>query len=75
MDSCPGARFHGRAAPGDPGYAATSVMLGQTALALLASRRAGPGGGGVLTPAVAVGDDLVERLRDHGFTLEVGRVS
>lgn len=62
------------AASGDPGYAATSVMLGQSALVLAASRRAGrPGEGGVLTPAVALGDDLVEALRGQGFTLEVER--
>lgn len=60
------------AADGDPGYAATSVMLGQAALVLLASRRRGrTGGGGVLTPAVAIGDELVEALRARAFTLEV----
>lgn len=62
------------AASGDPGYAATSVMLGQAALVLLDSRRAGrQGEGGVLTPAVALGDDLVEALRGQDFTLEVER--
>ncbi|GGK80531.1 saccharopine dehydrogenase family protein [Ornithinimicrobium pekingense] len=62
------------AAQGDPGYAATSVMLGQAALVLLATRRAGSAGqGGVLTPAVAIGDELVEALREQGFTLEVER--
>jgi short subunit dehydrogenase-like uncharacterized protein len=61
------------AAQGDPGYAATSVMLGQSALVLLETRRAGRAGrGGVLTPAVALGDGLVEALRRQGFTLEVG---
>ena len=59
------------AAQGDPGYAATSVMLGQAALTLLATRGSGPGG--VLTPAVALGDALVEALRAQGFTLEVRR--
>lgn len=62
------------AAQGDPGYAATSVMLGQTALVLATTRRDGrTGEGGVLTPAVAVGDQLVEALREQGFTLEVER--
>lgn len=60
------------AAQGDPGYAATSAMLGQAALVLLRTRRAGTAGqGGVLTPAVALGDDLVDALRAQGFTLEV----
>lgn len=64
------------AAQGDPGYAATSVMLGQAGLALLTTRRAGPArGGGVLTPAVALGDALVEALRAQGFTLEAERLS
>lgn len=61
------------AASGDPGYAATSVMLGQAGLVLLATRRDGSAGeGGVLTPAVAIGDELVEALRAQGFILEVG---
>ncbi|MFX0537229.1 saccharopine dehydrogenase family protein [Ornithinimicrobium sp. Y1847] len=61
------------AAHGDPGYAATSVMLGQSALALVESRgkeRDDIRDGGVLTPAVAIGDLLTDRLRDQGFTLE-----
>ena len=38
-------------------------------------RRAGRAGeGGVLTPAVALGDDLVEALRGQGFTLEIERL-
>lgn len=62
------------AAQGDPGYAATSVMLGQAALVLVNSRREGRAGeGGVLTPAVAIGDDLVAALRARAFTLEVAR--
>ncbi|WP_298885216.1 saccharopine dehydrogenase NADP-binding domain-containing protein [uncultured Serinicoccus sp.] len=62
------------AAQGDPGYAATSVMLGQSALALLATRDEPGRDGGVLTPAVALGDDLVEALRSQGFTVDVRRV-
>lgn len=61
------------AAQRDPGYAATSVELGQAALVLLATRGAPGRDGGVLTPAVALGDDLVEALRGQGFTLEVER--
>lgn len=59
------------AAQGDPGYAATSVMLGQAALALAVDGDRCSPVGGVLTPAVAMGDVLVERLRAQGFTLEV----
>ncbi|UOW00394.1 saccharopine dehydrogenase NADP-binding domain-containing protein [Agrococcus sp. SCSIO52902] len=59
------------AAEGDPGYAATAVMLGEAALALAVdSARCSPDGG-VLTPAVALGDVLVERLRRRGFRLDV----
>lgn len=58
---------------GDPGYAATAVELGQSALVLLATRGRPGREGGVLTPAVALGDDLVEALRTQGFTLEVER--
>ena len=61
------------AAQGDPGYAATSVELGQAALVLLATRGEPDREGGVLTPAVAMRDELVDALREQGFTLEVER--
>ncbi len=72
-----GARYEAVvAAQGDPGYAATSVMLGQAALVLLATRRGGTAReGGVLTPAVAIGPELVEALRAQGFTLGVERLA
>lgn len=61
-------------AQGDPGYAATSIMLGESALALALERDRcplPPGlNGGILTPATALGNVLVERLRSHGFTCE-----
>jgi len=56
-------------AQGDPGYAATSRMLGETALCLAFDERAT--GGGVLTPAFALGNRLVRRLRATGMVLEV----
>ena len=59
-------------AQGDPGYAATSVMFAQSALALALDPPAAPGG--VLTPAVAVGSTLPDRLRAHGFVLSVERL-
>jgi short subunit dehydrogenase-like uncharacterized protein len=59
------------AAQGDPGYAATAVMLGQSALSLALDDLPSPGG--VLTPAVGLGDQLVRRLRARGFALSVAR--
>lgn len=56
---------------GDPGYAATAVMFGQSALSLGTDELSS--GGGVLTPAVAMGSALVDRLRTQGFTLQVER--
>ncbi|MBV8194584.1 MAG: saccharopine dehydrogenase NADP-binding domain-containing protein [Candidatus Dormibacteraeota bacterium] len=55
-------------AKGDPGYAATAVMLGETALALVLDRGRLPDVAGVLTPATALGIPLVERLRAAGQT-------
>ncbi|MEA2470224.1 MAG: hypothetical protein QOE38_1223 [Thermoleophilaceae bacterium] len=57
-------------AQGDPGYKATSVMLGEAGLCLALDGDKLPGGGGVLTPATAMGMPLVERLRAAGFTFE-----
>jgi short subunit dehydrogenase-like uncharacterized protein len=56
---------------GDPGYAATAVMLGQSALALAFDSDRLPGRAGSLTPATALGDVLVERLRAAGHTYTV----
>lgn len=56
----------------DPGYDGTAVMLGQSGLALAG----GEGhGAGVLTPATALGQDLVDRLREHGFTFITERLT
>jgi short subunit dehydrogenase-like uncharacterized protein len=59
------------AAQGDPGYAATAVMLGESALCLALDQDRMPQASGVLTPATAMGDALVDRLRAQGFTLTV----
>jgi short subunit dehydrogenase-like uncharacterized protein len=66
-----GARYRARVkAKGDPGYAATAVMLGESALALVHDREAlPPSEGGVLTPATALGDALVTRLRAAGLEI------
>jgi short subunit dehydrogenase-like uncharacterized protein len=60
-------------AQGDPGYAATAVMLGESALCLACDRDRLPDRAGVLTPATAMGDALVDRLRAAGHTYEVTR--
>jgi short subunit dehydrogenase-like uncharacterized protein len=58
------------AGKGDPGYAATAVMLGQSALCLAEDEL--PDRAGSLTPATAMGSALIERLRKAGHTYEVG---
>jgi short subunit dehydrogenase-like uncharacterized protein len=70
-----GARYSARIkAKGDPGYAATAVMLGESGLALALDRDAlPPSPGGVLTPATGIGDALVDRLRAAGFEITVRR--
>ena len=47
---------------GDPGYLATSKMLGEVGLCLASDQDRLPGGGGVLTPGLALGAVLRERL-------------
>jgi len=61
-------------APGDPGYAATAVMAGESALALALDGDRLPPVSGSLTPATALGDVLVRRLRAAGHTYEVARL-
>ena len=56
-------------ARGDPGYAATSVMLGESALCLALDRDRLPDRAGVLTPATAMGTTLAGRLITAGHTL------
>jgi short subunit dehydrogenase-like uncharacterized protein len=62
------------AAPGDPGYKATAVMLGETALALSLDGDRLPESAGVVTPATAMGNVLAERLRAAGHTYDVTKV-
>ena len=64
------ARVEGR---GDPGYQATAVMLGESALCLALDRDRLPGRAGVLTPATAMGPVLAGRLRSAGLTLQAAR--
>ncbi len=53
----------------DPGYGATARMLASSAVVLACEERYSRGG--VVTPAVALGMPLIERLRSHGMTFEV----
>lgn len=62
------------AGQGDPGNRSTVRFLCESALALALEPERLPGGplrGGVLTPATALGDLLIDRLRRSGMTLEV----
>jgi short subunit dehydrogenase-like uncharacterized protein len=70
-----GARYVARiGAQGDPGYAATSVMFGESALCLALDGERLPGRGGVLTPATAMGATLAGRLTAAGQTLTTRRI-
>jgi short subunit dehydrogenase-like uncharacterized protein len=71
-----GARYLGTIeAQGDPGYAATSVMLGEAALCLALDRDQSPDRAGVLTPATAMGASLAARLRSAGQTLATRQIT
>ncbi|MCE1180252.1 MAG: saccharopine dehydrogenase NADP-binding domain-containing protein [Micrococcales bacterium] len=63
------------AAKGDPGYAATSVMIGESALALAFDEDRLPDAAGVLTPATGIGTVLADRLREAGFTITVEEIA
>jgi short subunit dehydrogenase-like uncharacterized protein len=59
---------------GDPGNRATTKMVCESALALALDKAHLPGSaqrGGVITPAFALGDALVQRLRKAGMTIEL----
>ena len=54
----------------DPGYGSTSKMLAQSGVCLAGDEL--PSGGGVLTPAAAMGDALLHRLQEHaGLSFEI----
>jgi short subunit dehydrogenase-like uncharacterized protein len=59
---------------GDPGYKATSVLLGESGLALAMDRDRLSELRGVLTPAAAMGDALMARFPAAGVTLETARL-
>lgn len=71
-----GARYIGEVdVAGDPGFAATSVMLGESALCLAMDGDRLPPAAGVLTPATALGTALVDRVRAAGITLTTRRIT
>ena len=70
-----GARYRATMAQrGDPGYKATSVLLGECGLALAFDRDALSELRGVLTPAASLGDALLARLPAAGVTLSTERL-
>jgi short subunit dehydrogenase-like uncharacterized protein len=60
---------------GDPGYKATSVLLGESALALAFDRDRLSDLRGVLTPAAAMGDALLARFPAAQVSLETTRLA
>lgn len=71
-----GARYRATfAMRGDPGYAATAVILAQAGFALAFDRGRLCVDGGVLTPAVAMAKPLAQRLVDRGVDLRVDRLA
>ena len=71
-----GARYVARMTQqGDPGYAATAVLLGESAITLACQRDQLSDRRGVLTPVAAMGDALLARLPAAGVTIDVARLS
>jgi short subunit dehydrogenase-like uncharacterized protein len=60
---------------GDPGYAATAAMLGESAIILACQRDRLSDRRGVLTPVAAMGDALLARLPAAGVTINTARLS
>jgi short subunit dehydrogenase-like uncharacterized protein len=71
-----GARYVARMAQqGDPGYKATSVLLGECGLALAFDSDKLSDLRGVLTPASAMGDALLARFPGAGVSLRTERLN
>jgi short subunit dehydrogenase-like uncharacterized protein len=72
MDAqCDGQHVATEVSGGDPGYGATSMMLGQSALCLLEDAELLPKCSGAVTPAQAFGDRLIARLQANGMQFRV----
>ncbi|MCH7763180.1 MAG: saccharopine dehydrogenase NADP-binding domain-containing protein [Candidatus Marinimicrobia bacterium] len=55
----------------DPGYGSTAKMLAESALCLVLNKKSIPSRYGVLTPAVAFGHEIVNRLKIAGMNISV----
>jgi short subunit dehydrogenase-like uncharacterized protein len=64
-----GPELHTQVSGGDPGYSETSKMLAQSALCLAHDQL--PETSGQVTPAVAMGQSLIDRLQREGIRFEV----
>jgi short subunit dehydrogenase-like uncharacterized protein len=64
-----GERVHTCVRGGDPGYTETARMLGESALSLAFDE--GPMTAGQVTPATAMGEDLLDRLTRAGMSFSV----
>jgi short subunit dehydrogenase-like uncharacterized protein len=60
---------------GDPGYAATAAMVGESAITLACQRDRLSDRVGVLTPVAAMGDALLARLPAAGVTINTTRLN
>ncbi|MFJ2743328.1 saccharopine dehydrogenase family protein [Streptomyces sp. NPDC087440] len=67
-----GRRVYTEVSGGDPGYGETAKILAEAALSLAFDEL--PGTAGQVTPAVAMGDALVERLQGAGIRFRVAAV-
>jgi short subunit dehydrogenase-like uncharacterized protein len=55
---------------GDPGYGDTAKMLAESALCLALDRAKLPAFTGIITPAMAMGEALLQRLQAAGMTFQ-----
>jgi short subunit dehydrogenase-like uncharacterized protein len=60
---------------GDPGYAATAAMVGESAITLACQRDRLSDRMGVLTPVAAMGDALLAGLPAAGVTINTARLN
>ncbi len=60
-----------RVSGGDPGYSETAKMVAESALCMAFDRERLPARAGVITPVVAMGERLIERLQAAGIRFEL----